>query len=63
MPQPSDIRIAKNTAIIYVRMAITILVGLVTSRLTLQVLGASDIGLYSAVGSAVALVGVLSGAL
>ena len=63
MPQPSDIRIAKNTAIIYVRMAITILVGLVTSRLTLQVLGASDIGLYSAVGSAVALVGVISGAL
>ena len=63
MAQNSDIRIAKNTAIIYVRMAVTILVGLITSRLVLQALGASDVGIYSAVGSTVALVGVISGAL
>ena len=41
----------------------TIVVGLFTSRLVLQALGASDVGLYSAVGSTVALVGVISGAL
>ena len=59
----SDIRIAKNTVIIYIRMAVTIVVGLITSRLVLQALGASDVGIYSAVGSTVALVSVISGAL
>ena len=63
MPQSSDVRILKNTVIIYIRMAVTIIVGLVTSRLVLQALGASDVGLYSAVGSAVALVSVITGAL
>ena len=32
-------RIARNPAVIYVRMAVTILVGLITSRLVLQALG------------------------
>ena len=63
MASNSDIRIARNTVIIYIRMAVTILVGLVTSRLVLQALGASDVGIYSAVGSTVALVGVITGAL
>ena len=63
MVRNSDIRIVKNTVIIYVRMAVTILVGLITSRLALQALGASDVGLYSAVGSTVALVGAITGAL
>ena len=49
MASNSDIRIARNTVIIYIRMAVTILVGLVTSRLVLQALGASDVGIYSAV--------------
>jgi len=38
-------------------------VGLITSRLVLQALGASDVGIYSAVGSTVALVGAITGAL
>ena len=63
MTAASDIRIAKNTVIIYIRMAVTIIVGLITSRLVLQALGASDVGIYSAVGSTVALVGVITGAL
>ena len=63
MAASSDIRIAKNTVIIYIRMAVTIVVGLITSRLVLQALGASDVGIYSAVGSTVALVGIISGAL
>ena len=63
MANKTDIRILKNTVIIYLRMAITIVVGLITSRLVLQALGASDVGLYSAVGSTVALVSIISGAL
>ena len=63
MANDSDIRIVKNTVIIYIRMAITIIVGLITSRLVLQALGASDVGIYSAVGSTVALVGIISAAL
>ena len=61
--QSSNIRIVKNTVVVYIRMAVTILVGLVCSRLVLQALGASDVGIYSAVGSAVALVSVITGAL
>ena len=63
MPQHSDIRIVKNTVIIYIRMAITIVVGLITSRLVLQALGASDVGIFSAVGSTVGLVSAITGAL
>lgn len=63
MANNSDIRIIKNTVIIYIRMAVTIVVGLITSRLVLQALGASDVGIFSAVGSTVALVSVISGAI
>lgn len=63
MANSSNVRIVKNTVIIYIRMVVVIVVGLITSRLVLQALGASDVGLYSAVGSAVGLVGVLSAAL
>ena len=63
MPESANIRIARNTAVIYVRMAVTILVGLITSRLVLQALGASDVGIYSAVGSTVALISFITGAL
>ena len=64
MPVTSaNIRIARNTAVIYVRMVVTILVGIITSRLVLQALGASDVGIYSAVGSTVALISFITGAL
>ena len=62
-PANPDIRIARNTAVIYLRMAVTIAVGLITSRLVLQALGTSDVGIYSAVGSTVALVSFITGAL
>ncbi len=63
MPASANIRIARNTVVIYIRMAVTILVGIITSRLVLQALGASDVGIYSAVGSTVALVSFITGAL
>ena len=63
MSRSANIRIARNTIVIYIRMAVTILVGLITSRLVLQALGASDVGIYSAVGSTVALIAFITGAL
>jgi len=43
-------RIAKNTAYLYVRMFVTMIVALYTSRIVLRILGASDFGLYNVVG-------------
>lgn len=63
MAAEGNIRIARNTVIVYVRMIVTILVGLVTSSLVLRALGATDVGIYSAVGSAVAIVATITGAL
>lgn len=56
-------RIAKNTVFMYVRMAITMLVGLYTSRVVLRVLGVEDYGLYNVIGGIIALFTVLNSAL
>ena len=48
-------RIAKNTLLLYFRMAVVTLVGLYTSRVILQSLGASDFGLYNVIGGVVTL--------
>ena len=56
-------RIAKNTIYLYIRMFITILVSLYTSRIVLQVLGASDYGLYSVVAGVLAMFSMFNGAL
>ena len=56
-------RIAKNTLPLYFRMAITMLVGLYTSRVVLNALGVDDYGTYNVVGGLVAMFGILSGSL
>lgn len=56
-------RIAKNTIFMYMRMAITMLVGLYTSRVVLRVLGVEDYGLYNVIGGIIALFTVLNNAL
>lgn len=56
-------RIAKNTIFMYLRMAITMLVGLYTSRVVLRVLGVEDYGLYNVIGGIIALFTVLNAAL
>ena len=56
-------RIAKNAIFMYVRMAITMLVGLYTSRVVLRTLGVEDYGLYNVVGGIIALFTVLNNAL
>lgn len=46
-------RIAKNTLYMYIRMGLTMLVSLYTSRIILQYLGVSDYGIYNVVGSVI----------
>lgn len=53
-------RIAKNTMMLYFRMSISMLVGLYTSRVILQILGVDDYGIYGVVGSVVAMLSFLN---
>ena len=48
-------RLAKNTMFLYIRMFVIMAVGLYTSRVVLQALGASDFGVYNVVGGIVLL--------
>ena len=59
----SNKTIAKNTLLLYMRMAITMLVSLYTSRVILSVLGIVDDGIYHVVGGAVGMFMFLNGAL
>lgn len=63
MQQTNNKTIAKNTLALYFRMGITILVGLFTSRVILQVLGVTDMGINATVGGVVAFAGFLNAAL
>ncbi len=56
-------RIAKNTIFLYFRMMLIMLVTLYTSRVTLQVLGVDDYGIYQTVGGVVTFLAFLSNAL
>lgn len=51
----SNKTIAKNTMLLYVRMFLTMIIGLYTSRIVLQVLGVDDYGVYNVVGGFVFL--------
>lgn len=55
--------IAINTAAMYFRMFILMLVGLYTSRIVLNALGIEDRGIYEAVGSIVSMMAIISGTL
>lgn len=48
-------RLAKNTAFMYIRMFVLIVVSFYTSRIVLQQLGVEDYGIYNLVGSIVAM--------
>ena len=58
--QANNKRIAKNTLMLYVRMLISMAVGLYTSRVVLQVLGVEDYGIYGLVGGVVGLFAFLN---
>lgn len=56
-------RIARNTLALYIRMAVTLLIGLYTSRIVLNVLGVEDYGTYNVVGGIVGMFTILTGSL
>lgn len=53
-------RIAINTIIIYIRMIITTVIGVYTTRVVLNSLGVSDFGLYNVVGGVIVMLNVVS---
>lgn len=57
----SNRTIAKNTVFLYFRMMLTMFVALYTSRVVLDVLGASDYGLYNVVGGVVSMMAFING--
>lgn len=59
----SNHRLARNTLVLYLRMAVTTLIGLYASRIILQALGVSDFGIYNAVGGLVAMFSIVSASL
>lgn len=56
-------RIAVNTAMLYIRMIIVMLVSLFTSRKVLEVLGVDDYGIYNVVGGVVSMLSFLNGSM
>lgn len=56
-------RIAKNTIMLYVRMLLSIVVSLYTSRVVLLTLGVEDYGIYGVVGGVVAMFSFLNAAM
>ncbi|MBM3456696.1 MAG: lipopolysaccharide biosynthesis protein, partial [Bacteroidetes bacterium] len=48
-------RIAKNTLLLYVRMLLTMIISLYTSRIVLDVLGVEDFGIYNIVAGVLVL--------
>jgi len=56
-------RIAKNTLFLYFRTLLVMAISLYTSRVILSALGVEDYGVYSVIGGAIAMFGVISSAL
>ena len=56
-------KIAFNSAILFVRLCIVSVISLISARLVLQALGASNYGLYNVVGGIVALLNVVNTAM
>lgn len=60
MEVSSNSQIAKNAIFLYVRMLLSLIVSLYTSRVVLDVLGVSDYGIYSIVGGVVLMFSFLN---
>lgn len=56
----SNKRIAKNAIMLYIRMFLSMIVGLYTSRIVLNTLGVVDYGIYGVVGGVVSMMGFLN---
>lgn len=53
-------RIAKNTIYLYLRMLLTMSVGIYTSRIVLKTLGVSDFGVYNVMGGVIGMLGYVN---
>ena len=51
--KPDNARLAKNTILLYLRMALMMCINLYTSRIVLQALGVEDFGIYNVVGGVI----------
>lgn len=58
--QSDSKRLAKNTAVLYARMILSIAISLYTSRIILEALGVDDYGVYGVVGGVVGALGFLN---
>lgn len=59
----NNIRIAKNTILLYCRMLFLLIISLYTSRVILAALGFEDYGIYDVVGGVVTMFTIVSGAM
>lgn len=55
--------VVKNTAYLYIRTIVSLLVSVFTTRILLQALGVSDFGLYNLIGGVIAMLGFVSSAM
>lgn len=60
MTSESNKRIAKNTLMLYIRMLLTMVVSLYTSRVVLSTLGIEDFGIYNVIAGFVVMVGFMN---
>lgn len=60
MVETSKNKVVKNTIILYLRMIVTMIVSIYTSRVILQYLGIDDFGVYGVIGGVVGLFSFLS---
>lgn len=58
-----NVKIAKNTIALYIRMGITMVISFISARLILQILGVEDYGLNNVVASVVTLFGFINGSM
>lgn len=56
-------RVVKNTGYLYMKMGVTVLISLYTTRLILNSLGASDFGIFNILGGAIGMLGFLNSTL
>jgi len=63
MNSSSNVRIAKNTILLYIRMLISLVISLYTSRAILYILGEDDFGIYNVVGGVIVLFSFLTNAM
>lgn len=56
-------KVALNTMILYIRMAITVVISLITTRLVLNALGSVDFGIFNLVAGVIAMLSFLNNAM